>query len=210
MTVLFKLEEASADSKGFAWASGFGALPTGTSFLHPTEQALMDRFWKVNPMRPGMTIDPGGRNWPDFLGHGGSAPSFFTCERVVESLRSIGAPMGRITEMPIADIDAKVLKSKPAPKYYVIETIPGIEVDLVATGFKLDAQGKAIVNPAPNPWPSPYRYRLDSWNETDLFAYRHFGPNDGPYIDMLCTERVKELAEKEGWTNVRFKPLELV
>lgn len=117
--------------------------------------------------------------------------------------------MGRVTEMPIAEIHAKSLRGKPVPKYYVIETIPGIEVDLLATGFKLDAVGNPVLSPAPDPWPSPYRYRLDSWNGTDLFAYRHFGKIEGPCIDMFCTERVKELAAKDGWTNVRFQPLAL-
>ena len=148
--------------------------------------------------------------WPDFLNNGHSPPMFFVSERVIQSLRSIGAQLGRVSEMPFAEINAKLLKSRPAPKYYVVETTPGIEVDLVATGFKLDAQGKPVLTPSPNPWPSPYRYRLDSWNGTDLFAYRHFGPTDGPYTDLLCTELVKELAEREGWTNVRFKPLEVV
>lgn len=200
---------AFENETGMAWAGGYGPVDS-MWFVHPTYLERKRAYWRVNPELPGLHIDSGGRRWPDILGCGHSPPGFFVSERIVESLRSIGAPLGRVTEMPIAEINAKALKSKPAPKYYVIETLPGIEVDLEATGFKLDAQGKPIVNPAPNPWPSPYRYRLDSWNGADLFACRHFGPTDGPYIDMFCTERVKELAEQEGWTNVRFKPLELV
>lgn len=145
--------------------------------------------------------------WPDILGNGHSPPMFFISERVVESLTKFGVPISRLTEVPVAEINAKVLKSKPAPRYFVIETFPGIEVDLIATGFRVDAAGRAILNPPPKPSPWPYRYRASSWNGTDLFAYRHFGPTDGPYTDLLCTERVKELAEREGWTNVRFKPL---
>jgi hypothetical protein len=95
-------------------------------------------------------------------------------------------------------------------RYYVIETIPGIEVDLIATGFPVDASGKAIIKPLPRPLPLPFRYKLDSWNGSDIFDYRAFGPFDGPYTDLFCTERVKEMAEKEGWTNIEFRDLELV
>ncbi|QIF05567.1 hypothetical protein [Roseimicrobium sp. ORNL1] len=128
-------------------------------------------------------------------------------ERVVASLRSIGAPIGRITEMPMAEINAKALKNQPPPKYFVIETIPGIEVDLAATGFKLDAHGKAILNPLPRPWPSTYRYRPESWNGTDLFDVHTISSADVPHTGLYCTERVKELAAKEGWTNTDFTRL---
>jgi hypothetical protein len=128
-------------------------------------------------------------------------------ERVVAGLRSIHAPMGRVTEMPIAEINAKALKNQPPPKYFVIETFPGIEVDLVATGFKLDARGKAILDPLPQPWPPTFRYRPESWNGADLFDRRSFSSVDGPYTDLYCTERVKELAAREGWTNTDFTRL---
>lgn len=194
---------------GMAWAGGYGPIDD-LWFLRPPFLASKLRFWEVNPKPPGIHIDSGGRHWPDILGCGSSPPLFFVSDRVVNSLRAINATMGRVTEMPMAEIKAKALKSKPAPKYYVIETIPCIEVDLVATGFKLDVHGKAIVNPPPKPWPSPYRYRLDTWNGADLFAYRNFGPTEGPYTEMFCTERVKELAEKERWTNVLFEPLFII
>ena len=204
---IYQLDHNQWDTKGFAWAGGFGPLPGGMPFLHPTELKMSNAFWHMNPMPPGVTIDRGARAWPDLLGHGGGSPSFFASERVLNDLRSIDAPIARVTEMPIAEINARALKSKPAPRYFVIETIPGIEVDLIATGFRVDAAGRAILDPPPKPSPWPYRYRASSWNGTDLFAYRHFGPTNGPYTDLFCTERVKELAEREGWTNVRFKPL---
>lgn len=167
-------------------------------------------YWRVNPEPPGLSIEPNAKEWPDFLGNGHSPPMFFVSERVVESLRSIGAPMGRVTEIPVAEINAKSLKSKPVPHYYVIETIPGIDVDLKATGFKFDTADKPIFDPFPQPWPPLFRYRLNTWNGSDLFAFRHFGTTDGPYTEMFCSERVKNLAESEGWTNVRFDPLALV
>lgn len=195
-----------ANKSQMAWAGGYGPI-SDLWFLHGTSLKRKLAFWDINPMAPGLHIDSGAKHWPDILGCGGSPPLLFVSGRVVASLRSIGAPMGRVTEMPIAEINAKALKSKPAPKYYVVETLPGIEVDLEATGFNLDAEGKAIVHPPPNPWPKHYCYCLNTWTGADLFAYRHFGPTDGPYTDMFCTERVKELAENQGWTNVQFESI---
>ena len=197
------------NQRGMAWAGGYGPIDD-LWFLHPTFLDRKKAFWRVAPRKPGLYIDQGGKKWPDILGCGSAPPLFFISERLVLSLQGIGAPLGRITEMPIVEINAKALLSESAPRYFVVETKPGIEVDLVATGFKVDASGKAILNPPPNPWPSRHKYRLDSWNGSDLFAYRHFGPTDGPYLDMFCSERIKELAEREGWTNVRFKPIDVV
>src|SRR5690606_37894513 len=120
--------------------------------------------WKINPTSPGLIIDPGGNKWPDLLGHGGGSPSFFISDRVLESLRSIGAPIGRVTEMPIAEINAKLLKTKPAPKYFVVETQPGIEVDFAASNIPTHSEGKPILTPLPKPWPPLIKVRADSWN----------------------------------------------
>lgn len=202
----FKVTHNSEEKLGFAWVGSYGPVKD-LWFLHPTFLARKRAFLSINPLPPGLHIDKGGRRWPDFIGCGHSPPSFFISERVVLSLQNIGASFGRVTEMPIAEINAKALKSIPAPRYFVLETFPGIEVDLAATGFKLDASGEAIVDPPPEPWPSRYQYRLDSWNGANLFAYRHLGPTEGPYLELLCTERIKELSEREGWTNLRFVPI---
>lgn len=206
---LYKIREGTYRPGGFGFASGYGAIDD-LWFLSPAHSKSFSAFWKINPKQPGLSIEPNAKNWPDFLGNGNSPPMFFVAGRVVESLRSIGAISGRVTEMPIAEINAKALRRKPAPKYYVVETKVGIELDLIASGFEIDADGHAIVDPLPQPWPPLLRHRLDSWNGVDLFACRDFDPTDGPYIEMLCTERVKELAEREGWTNVRFETLALV
>ena len=203
---LYSMFEGGYRPGGYAFASGYGPIDD-LWFLNAKFLDRRRAYWKVNPEPPGLSIEPNAKSWPDFLGNGHSPPMFFVSERVVESLLRFGASLGRRTEMPIAEINAKALKSKPPPRYFVVETIPGLEVDLVATGFKLDAVGKAIVTPPPNPWPTPYHYRASSWNGSDLFSYRHFGPTDGPYTEMFCAERVKDLAQGEGWTNVRFVPL---
>jgi hypothetical protein len=206
---LYTIDHDQWSTKGFAWAAGYGPLPE-MPFIHPTYMKSKKAYWAVNPEPPGLSIDPGGRKWPDLLGNGHSPPMFFVSERVLNDLRSIDAPIARATEMPIAEINAKALRNKPAPRYFVIETYPGIEVDLAATGFPVDANGKAILDPPPKPWPSPLKHSRETWNGADLFDYRHFGPTDGPYINLLCSERVKQLAEENKWTNVRFKPIDLV
>lgn len=199
----FQIDTATCDEGPFAYASGYGPLPDGMPFLHPTFMKQSEDFWKVNPMKPGLYIEPGKR-WPDFLMNGGSPPGFFVSGRVIESLRAIGLPLGRVTEMPIAEIKSKGLKDKPAPKYFVVETKPGIEVDFDASNISTDASGKPILTP--QSFPKSIMLRESSWNGTDLFDYSNF--SQGPYLNMFCTERVKQLAEKEGWTNVRFKPRE--
>jgi hypothetical protein len=203
---LYSLSAASYRSGGFAAAGGYGPI-ADLWFLSHAFQERRRAFWKVNPGPPGLSIEPNARAWPDFLENCHSPPSFFVSERVVASLRSIDAPLGRVTEMPIAEINAKALRNQPPPRYFVVETFPGIEVDLVATGFKLDARGKAILKPLPQPWPPTFYYRPESWNGTDLFDVHSISSVDGPCTDLYCTERVKELAAKEGWTNTDFTRL---
>ena len=64
---------------------------------------MFERYWEVNPEPPGLSIEHRATRWPDVLGTGNGAPGFFVSDRMVESLRLIGAPMGRVTEMPIAE-----------------------------------------------------------------------------------------------------------
>ena len=161
-------------------------------FLHPTQLERLREFWKVNPWPPGIYIET-GRIWPDFLGHGGGSPSFFVTERVLESMRTEGLTITRATEIPIGQIDSKALKDKPPPRYFVVETAPGIEVDFAATGIPTDAEGKPVLNPLPKPWPPvAWRLRLSSWNGADLFCYSNFGGS----LTLVCTEKVVELAKR--------------
>ncbi|MEO6755453.1 MAG: hypothetical protein ABIP85_27090 [Chthoniobacteraceae bacterium] len=196
------------NAPGMAWAGGYGPIED-MWFLLPVFFERKKAFWKINPHEPGLEIDPGGRKWPDILGCGFSPPGLFLSERVVLSLKKFGVPIGRVTEMPMAKIRVKALRNTLAPRYYVIETKPGIEVDFVTSGFEVDAAGKPILDPPPKRWPT-YIYRLDSWNGADLFDYRHFGPTDGPYTGLLCTERIAELAKGEGWSNVEFEPIVVI
>lgn len=191
----------------FAHASGYGPIDD-LWFLPPAFLAQFRAFWAVSPSSPGMSIDPGGKMWPDVLSCGNSPPPFFIGERILHSLQQIGAPMGKVTEMPIAEIDPKVLRAKSPPRYYVIETIPGIEVNFPASGIPTDSSGNAILTPLPKPWPPVFRLTKSSWNGTDLFSWSNLGCS--PHLEMLCTERVVHLAESERWTNVSFKPIQTI
>jgi len=75
----------------------------------------------------------------DCFVEGGGYPSYFVSERIVDDLRS---SISRLTEMPIAKIDAKRLKNTPASRYFVIETHAGIEIDFEGSGIQTDAEGR--------------------------------------------------------------------
>lgn len=205
---LWKIHGDASSSRAFARASGFGPLPQGMPFYHPIELERKLAFWKVNPMPPGLTVE-GGSKWPDFIAQGGGHPWFFVSERVVDSLNRIAAPIHRLTEMPIGVILTKALRTVPAPRYFVVETEPGIEVDLAASGYELAEDGKPKRRPFSTS-PSPFKYRGSSWNGTDLFDYHNFLNPDLPHTNLLCSQKLKELAEKEKWTNVGFTNMALV
>ncbi len=118
--------------------------------------------------------------------------------------------MGRVTNVPVAEIHSRALRKKPQPEYFVVETFPGIEVDWAATGFECDEHGQPIPGLSPRPYPHRFFYKLDSWNGTDLFSFHSSASERGPSTTMFCSERVKEIAEADDWINVEFKPLELV
>src|SRR5215203_5952041 len=77
MPYFYEITEDTSANKKFAFASGYGPLPQGMPFMHPKLLERMIQFWKVNPRPPGLSIEPGGKHWPDFLGHGSSGPPFF-------------------------------------------------------------------------------------------------------------------------------------
>lgn len=191
----------------FPWAVGYGPLQS-MPFLDGLSKALRERrsnYWRVNPSLPGMNIDPGGRSWSHMIGCGLGMPEFFVSEKLLQDLEDFETPIMRTTEIPIASIAAKALRKFPAPKYYVLEAIPGIECAWEAMGIPLDGNRKPILQPRPNPFPKA-KYSLSSWNGLDLFS----PPGGIITTSLFCTERVKELAEQKGWTNVKFVPLDVV
>src|SRR4051812_17887122 len=79
--------------KQFAFASGYGPVDD-LSFLKPEFLDNKRASWNINGKRPGISIDSGGRIWPDVLGCGCPPPSFFASQRVIDSLSRIGASFG--------------------------------------------------------------------------------------------------------------------
>ena len=163
------------------------------------------KSFEVNNDPPGLKIDPGGKVWSDVLGCGGGPPSYFVSERIVSDLRSEGIQILWATEMPIAKNMSKALRDVPAPKYYVLEAEPGINYAYDLMGFDLDPNGKPIIDRTKKIPESIYR--LSTWNGNDILGKRGVFNTT---IDLLCTERVKDLAERNGWTNIEFKPVKVV
>ena len=150
-----------------------------------------------NPSKPGLKIDPGGRHWSDVIGCGFGFPMMFVSERLLADLKEQEIPILRATEMPIASNSAFLLKFKRAPKYYVLEAIPGMGMSK-----SLDSDGKALQKsrlelPA---------YDSSTWNGLDLFS----DSNGFGNTSLMCTERIKELAEQKNWSNIEFTPLDVI
>ena len=139
------------------------------------------------------------------MGCGGGPPSYFVSERIINDLQSDGIPILRATEMPIAKNLSKALRDVPTPKYYVLEAKPGINYAYDLMGLNLDSFGKPIIDRGKK-FPEPI-YRLSTWNGADLFGKRAVFDST---INLLCTDRVKDLAERNGWTNIEFKPIKVV
>jgi len=199
--------------KSYPWAYGYGPLESGMPFLHPLVLEMKQKAWELSSRPEGIELSNKGIKWPDVLGCGGGPPREFYSKRVIEGLERIGAPPYRVTHMPIGQIvegkQGKQISQMPRPEYYVIETSPGIEVAWHKMGVPTDEANNAIMKPRPKPWP-PKKWKVleTSWNGQDLFTWKNFKTTDR--TDLLCTEKVKELAEEEGWTNIAFQPLETI
>jgi hypothetical protein len=68
----YKISYDHIGGKTYPWASGYGPIEN-MPFLDGVSPIIRDRelaFWKVNPMPPGIQIDPGGKSWSDMIGCG--------------------------------------------------------------------------------------------------------------------------------------------
>jgi hypothetical protein len=204
---LYRIASWAVGYTKYPWVAGWGPLeymPFFSTFPPITQKSKIE-FWDVNPRLPGLHIDPGGKVWADVLGCGGGPPSFFVSERIINNLQAEGIPILRATEMPIAKNLSKALKDVPSPKYYVLEAAPGIRLAYEAMGIELDSTGKPILVQGAK-FPEAI-YDLATWNGADLMG--KLAVYDST-TSLLCTERVKELAERNGWTNIEFKPVKVV
>jgi len=211
----------------YPWASGYNPIkemPWWDTVSNVNVVARMG-YWSVNPGKPGMDIDPGGRIWSEVIGCSLGCPREFYSEKVIADLEEAGIRYLRKTEMPIATNKAKTLLKLRAPKYYVLEAERGIERDHEAMGVSLDADGKpdwanfqlkvirkftipldengerAYGNALPE-LREPYIFRKDSWNGNALFADNRLATTV-----LYCTDQLKNLAEEKGWRNIEFKEI---
>jgi hypothetical protein len=201
---IFKFE--SGDSSKFAYAYGYRPFE-GMAFEGEFSVTLKESrraFAAANPGPPGLQVGDTGSIWPDLMYLGDPPPSFVFSRKILNSLGFHGISLKRTTSIPIGSVASKKLRDVPPPDYFVIEALPGIRVDYAASGYVVDADGNPGRN-APRVLPPPIlQYDPTTWSGADLFCQDngHGGPR---YLDLLFTERVKEIAIKDGWTNVSFQ-----
>ncbi len=203
----YEIESWAVGYTKYPWVGGWGPLESMPFFQRfpPITKESKKEFWQVNPRPPGLIIDSGGKVWSDVLGCGGGPPSYFVSERIVSDLCSAGIQILSATEMPIAKNMSKALRDVPPPKYYVLEAEPGINYAYDLMGLNLDPTGKPIIDRTKK-FPESI-YCLSTWNGAELFGKRAVFDST---INLLCTERVKKLAERNGWTNIEFKSIKVI
>jgi hypothetical protein len=197
---LFTFHCADSNFRTYVYASGYGPLKCDMPFLKGILLERQMAFWKVCPSPPGIAID--------FLHNGNSPPMEFISERVVRDLEEEGIPYACYTRMPIATIlsKSKKLQNHLPPVYGVLEAMPGIKLHDKASGITRDAEGKVILT---EPWKAiKWKYDASTWDGRDLFGKSSIFP--GPTDDLVCTQRIVNLADAKGWTNVKFRELEVV
>jgi len=205
----YKISDDSGEH-GYVYASGYGPLEH-MPFLPSAMTERRKKYWEINPEPPGLHIEKGRKRvWPDFLHNGFSPPSYFLSEKVIQDLNSIHTRFKRLTEMPIAVTEGKWHKKNSSPKYFVVEAEPGIQVDFEASGYKFDSSGKPLLPALYRPAFPKDVFKKKSWNGSDLFSQHYFGIMGSLPTALLCTEKVKELAEDNGWINVHFEEVEVV
>ena len=205
----YKITHATFETKGYAWASTFWP---NENMPFVTKEYIEDQlqFWRVNGCPPsGLVITNGGartaRKWPDFLGSGGGTPNLFVSNKVVDSLDREGIPYSRLSEIPISKIDAKDLIDQEPPKYYVLEVEPGLHLNYEASLVPVDEHGAPQFRLRPSHFGVWNIGRLETWNGSDLFAWKGFPVKI--LSNLLCTDRIIEIAKKYKWTNVKFDPV---
>lgn len=149
-------------------------------------------------MHPGIYVGETGTKWADVMYCGASPPSEFYSQKVVDSLSQANIELRRTTAVPIGSVESEKLQLATAPNYFVIEPEVGISIDYAESGIEIDASGQPIL-----PRGVHVIAYLDplSWTGADLFKCSNWERGG---MDLLCTERVKKIAEETGWTNVEF------
>lgn len=191
----------------YAWATGYGCLPEMPYLETIGEDFRSDMlgFWEMNPYAPGMNVDRGGSQWGDCISVSLGWPHECYSGTVIRDLREAGIEIWRTTDMPIAQILAKRLQKKPPPGYFVVEAERGIDVDYAASGFPIGTDGMPEMRRRNPAMKGALAVSLSTWNGKDIFS-----PRTMATLNLHCTEKVKQLAEEKGWTNVKFTEVPVV
>lgn len=196
----------SPGGRKFFWAQGCRIPEELLQWMNEETLENYRQFQEINKREEGIYLAKGGKSWPDFMATGDNLPHQFVRKEVVDTMLEEGIDgILRITPLQIRKIGGKPADSVPYPEYVVLEAEPGIEMDWKQMGVPHDANNK-IIPPYPTPWPpKKWIFNLDSWNGKDLFSCH----NRRTPMSLWCSERVKDLADREGWTNVRFDEIEM-
>ncbi len=158
----------------------------------------------LDPGLPGLHVGETGSRWPDLMSCGNPPPSFVFSRKIVMSLESRDIALRRITPIPIGSIENSKLRNVPAPEYFVIEALPGIQVDYAASGYVVDVDGNPNLNAVRSDSTCILQYDPLTWSGADLFCQSN-GHGAPRYLDLLCTERIVEIAKEDGWEDAAFQ-----
>ena len=204
---LFRISHEFRYGGKYAWSSGYrpiSEMPYLEEIGEDFRESML-AFWSVNPGKPGMNVDRGGSVWGDCISVSLGWPHECYSGRVVRDLQEAGIELLRTTEMPIAEILAKRLQKKSPPSYHVIEAPRGIDIDFPASGYPIGADGKPETQKRDPAFKGPLALAAATWDGRHLFCAR-----TGSTMNLHCTEKVKDLAEEKGWTNVKFTEVPVV
>jgi len=140
----------------------------------------------------------GGWRYPDVLGSG-EYPLLIVSEAMVEDWVQDGITGYNAYPLTIVRASCAAIRRQTPPQYFHIEVTGRCQLDTEAMGlsvvYNCPKCGYVEKEPAFN---TPFIIRRDSWDGTDLFV------SDLSKGVTFCTDRVRALAEKRKWTNVRF------
>lgn len=144
----------------------------------------------------------GGSSFPDFLGCG-AYPLLIVSERVVTAWEKGGITTFRSFPVGISSISESLVQRASAPKYFRIEVSGECRIDFAASGAAI----KTICSRCGEietdvPYIKSFSILSGSWDGSPLFRdYRYF-----PRI-TFCSDKAKQIADAEHFSNVRFQVL---
>ena len=198
---LYKICDLTWKTKGFAYASGFGPISDSMPFLSPEQLTNLKLMWGLDKRnsKAGFHIADKGTKWGDVLAY---PIEIAISRKILSSITSTNCKITHITRMPIGLISNKKLIKSAPPDYFIVQPQCGLEIDWDFMNIALDQKGFPVYDRTKTIAPVA---KLSTWNGHDVFSWSNWGHNLA--TTLLCTEKVVQLASKEGWTNVYFEPL---